>query len=159
MTQDVPTVRCVLRKSSFLSALLDISCFRVEELLDDYRAEIQLASSLNQLADVMPYPKFGDKIQRIAVETAEHANSLELVLRENRIPLPSVAPQELSPFHPSKIVSAVHKNADKICERVARYNTLVRSVPPTLRPLIKNIRDMKEHHAADIRDVILRIVR
>ncbi len=159
MTNDTLSVRGHPQKSSFLSALFDIGRFNTDDLLNDYTVEAQLAASLNQLTDAMPYPNLRDKIRRIADETAEHADTLAAILREDGVPLPSEPPIESSPSHPSEIVSAVHKNAVNIRERLARYTSLCRCVPLTLQPLIENIRDGKEHHIADIRDVTIRIVR
>jgi hypothetical protein len=159
MTLDVLIARRRTPERSFLSALFDIGRFDADDLLNDYMVETQLTASLNQLTDAMPYPILRDKIRCIAEETAGHAETLKAILQEDGVPLPSEPPPESSPSHPSEIVSAVHDNAVKIRERLARYTALRRTVPTTLRPLIENIRDEKEHHVADIRDVTIRIVR
>jgi len=153
----------VLERTSgwgIVNALFDAGPPRVtpRDLLRDCAEERSLAACLKAHAMGITYPSLKATMERVAQETAGHAEALADLLTSDGLAAPRAAESVEPTAYPS-MVRDVQGDALTVRERVARYEDLLRKAPRSLRLVLEPIYEDKREHARLLVEVAIRICR
>ena len=129
-----------------------------DDHVEDCAEEKRLAASLAAHAAGVAYPAQKAELERVAGETAEHAEELAGLVRLRGLE----PPEAQAPARPTEypdMVRGIQEDVLALKRRIARYQDLLTGAPDDVKRVIRRIYESKLEHLRALVAVVVRVVR